>query len=424
MAGAIVPAAQTAAQLLNVASLARSLGLDQYSRRAVDYLTDQVQQTRAKRTALRKAIEAHKASHATTTKSTVGKGSYNRSMPYRRSYKKPAYKRKAKKIRKADKMIKRAKKRRNYKVLSRIPRPIGGLEERKCVRLIATENSFFHWGPPPSGGTTITNGMIIGGGGGYPQAPGPVTHAPQYKTFCLNDLGTPFDTTVNRGGGWRPHIFWDAEGGSITEQPATMGHVPGWRTWAGFYEKAEIIGAKVKVRFTNTTRDAAIQSPALVGYNMQHDRTENGDAWTVHQQLNNFGEPNNPEASRQIHTAEDLERAKIFSTRVVKPEAPGDVANFKINYSTRKSFPNVSSSSFSTSQATTTAVSGNPGPIKNKSYLTLCACPVLNAAGVQHYSIGYSIEIEFLVLYSEMQNTYKTTAQVLSGNFKAQVVPS
>ena len=84
----------------------------------------------------------------------------------------------------------------------------------------------------------------------------------------------------------------------------------------------------------------------------------------------------------------------------------------------------VPGSDYSTTQTIMTALSDDPGPVKNKTYMTLVGCPVLNASGVQHYSIGYSVEIEFLVLYSEMQDTYKTTAQILSGNFKAQVTPS
>lgn len=341
----------------------------------------------------------------------------SRTMPYKRGYKRPAYKRKARKIRKADKMIKGAKKRRNYKVLSRIPRPIGGLEPRKVVRLIATENSYMHWVKPS---TAILHGQVIAGGGQGAAAGTPVTLSPKYRTFCLNDVGTPMDSGTGRGGGWRPHFFLAGEDGDST-QPASMGHIPGWRTWAGFYKKMEVIGANVKVRFTNTTRDSGVQTPAVVGYNISSDRTELGDANTIHQQLSNFGLAGNPDSNRQINTAEDLKRAKICSLKVVKPEAPGDVAHFRIKNSTRKQFPNVAGSNFMTSQTTATDLTANPGPIKNKTYMTLVGCPEPNAAGDYNYTLAYAIEIEYLVMYSEMQDTYKTTSQVISGNYTANI---
>lgn len=228
------------------------------------------------------------------------------------------------------------------------------------------------------------------------------------------------DSGTGRGGGWRPHFFLAGEDGDST-QPASMGHIPGWRTWAGFYKKMEVIGANVKVRFTNTTRDSGVQTPAVVGYNISSDRTELGDANTIHQQLSNFGLAGNPDSNRQINTAEDLKRAKICSLKVVKPEAPGDVAHFRIKNSTRKQFPNVAGSNFMTSQTTATDLTANPGPIKNKTYMTLVGCPEPNAAGDYNYTLAYAIEIEYLVMYSEMQDTYKTTSQVISGNYTANI---
>lgn len=416
MAGAIVPLAQTGLNIANVASIANSLGLGTDARRLFDYVRNNLRQSRERYSNLRKEIQKHATASRGSARPTPARGSKSSKMP-RYTRKKPAYKRKAKKIRKADKMIKRAKKRRNYKVLSRIPRPIGGLEPRKVVRLIATENSYMHWVKPS---TAILDGQIIAGGAQGAAAGTPVTLAPKYRTFCLNDIGSPMDSGTGRGGGWRPHFFIAGEDGDST-QPASMGHIPGWRTWAGFYKKAEVIGANVKVRFTNTTRDAAIQTPAVVGYNLSSDRTENGDALTIHQQLNNFGLAGNPDSNRKINTAEDLKRAKICSLKVVKPEAPGDVAHFRVKNSTRKQFPNVSGSNFMTSQTTATDLTANPGPIKNKTYMTLVGCPEPNAAGDYNYTIAYSVEIEFLVMYSEMQDTFKTTAQVMSGNYKAEI---
>ena len=423
MAGALVQYAPALAGTAQGLALANHLGVGTDIRSAWNWIKSVSKQSRAQSAAFNKQIAAHAKAHrsnptsAPFTTGKAGRKSSSRTMP-RYGRKQPAYKRKARRIRKADKTIKRAKKRRNYKVLSRIPRPIGGLEQRKVVRLIATENSYFHWEKPS---TAILDGQLLAGGGQPGIAAGtPVTLAPQYKTFCLNDVGSPWDATTNHGGGWRPHFFDASEGGDAT-QPASMGHIPGWRTWAGFYKKMEVIGANVKVRFTNTTRDAAIQTPAVVGYNTSHDRTEAGDAYTLHQQLNSFGSEGFPDVSRCVNTAEDLKRAKICSLKVIKPEAPGDVAHFRIKNSTRKAFPNVSGSNFSTTQTSATDLTANPGPQKNRTYLTLAACPEPNASGQYNYTIAYSMEIEFLVMYSEMQDSYKTTAQVLSGNYKAEV---
>lgn len=330
-------------------------------------------------------------------------GKASGTMPkYGRSSKRFSSKRKggskARKIRRADKTLKRAKKNRNARVLMHVPRPIGGLTARKVVRLVTSDNIYMN-PKPPSG---ITDGSV--------QNTTDLT-AMVTRTFVLNDLGSPVVVGgTTQGSGWRPYRFDTNEGGSTTHD-ALDGTVPGWDTWSTFYEQAEVIGCKVRIKWHNATMPSGADSTCYVGYNQTHDRSKLGDAPKPYAALGALP------ADRQINMSEDLVRAKIFSLKNLKTESPGDNATQYCTYNVKSAFPHGATNQFETKQTLNKEINHFPGPIKNKSYLTLCAMPTANAGACM---VEARIEMEWTVLYSELKEEQKTTQQIFSSGVYAE----
>lgn len=322
--------------------------------------------------------------------------------PYaRRGTKRTRVPRKARKIRSADRTLKRAKKRRNARVLMKIPRPIGGLTARKVVRLVTSDNCFFAC-VPPSG---HTDGGAIN-----------ATQSTQYqtKTFVLNDLGAP---VVPAGGGnavgsgWRPYRFDTTEGGALTHEVGD-GFVPGWDRWTTFYNQAEVVGCKMRIKWLSVDKTAATDSSCYVGYMQTHDRTPNGDAPKPKDALKDLP------AERKINMSEDLVRAKMFSLRNLKPEAPGDTATQYCTFNVRSAFPHGATNQYSTTQTINKDINAYPGPVQNKSYVTLICIPTANL-GQCH--VEARIEMEWTVLYSELKEEQKTTQQIFSSTVYSEL---
>jgi hypothetical protein len=231
----------------------------------------------------------------------------------------------------------------------------------------------------------------------------------------MNDLGSPVVTAgTTVGSGWRPYRFDSNEGGNPdpTAHDALDGTVPGWDTWSTFYEQAEVIGCKVRIKWHNASIPTSKDTTTYVGYNVTHDRSKLGDAPKPYQALKDLP------AGRQINMSEDLVRAKLFSLKVLKTESPGDSTTQYASYNVKSAFLHGATSEFSTKQTLNKEINHFPGPIKNKSYLTLITMPTANAGTA---NVEARVEMEWTVLYSELKEAQKSTQQIFSSSVYAEV---
>lgn len=393
MPGQLVPVQHTAATLAGV------FGVNQLMQTA-ERLSNWIQSARNHPRgfpAARRYLDSLKTNR-------LGTSAPKRAMPHyghagRRSYaskRKGGYK--ARRVRKATKTLKKAKKNRNARVLMNIPRPIGGLTERKVVRLVTSDNLYMICTPP--------SGLTDGGAINSSQMTPMVT-----RTFCLNDIGAPVTVGGSTyGSGWRPYRF-DANEGGLQSHDKRDGTVPGWDTWSTFYEQAEVVGCKVRIKWHNATQPSGVDTTCYVGYNQTHDRSKLGDAPKPYAALAGL------DVDHQIKMSEDLVRAKVFSLKNLKTESPGDTATQYCTYNVKSAFPHGSTNDFQTKQTLNKEVTNMPGPLKNKSYLTLVAMPTANAGAC---TVECKIEMEWTVLYSELKFEKKTTQQIFSSTLYAE----
>lgn len=347
--------------------------------------------------AIKAASSKPSLKYSSTSNGTGKMPNYGRGFGKRRSYRKKGGS-KARKVRRADKIVKKAKKNRNARVLMRIPRPIGGLTERKVVRLVTSDNLYMICTPP--------SGLTDGGAINASQMTPMVT-----RTFCLNDLGAPVTIGgTEYGSGWRPYRFDSNEGGDQSHDKRD-GTVPGWDTWSTFYEQAEVVGCKVRIKWHNATQPSGVDTTCYVGYNQTHDRSKLGDAPKPYDALAQLP------VDHQIKMSEDLVRAKIFSLKNLKTESPGDTATQYCTFNVRSAFPHGATNDFHTKQTLNKEITNMPGPLKNKSYLTLCAMPTANAGAC---TVEAKIEMEWTVLYSELKQAKKSTQQIFSTTLYAE----
>jgi hypothetical protein len=316
----------------------------------------------------------------------------------------------AKRRRQTTKKFKKAKRTRNYKYLKKTKIPLGGLTERKVIRLIGVDCI-----PIQTASISTTSGthtdMTLDDIGDVEGGTGALTPI-QYRTFCLNDLAR-----------WRTYLYKMDE---FPTEPtdSSAGYVPGWDLWKDKYLNYEIIGANVKIQYTNNA--GVTGGNCVVGYNITHSRIKGGEIG-LDPTTKRYYDPNTLHSAltaldnaHKVNTSEDLIRSKLFTNKTIIAESPGNRAFFKTSFSTRKAYPSAGSNEFDTKAFINASMEqsiGEPhGPSRpmNRTYLTCAIAPTLSSTEIK---CEMKIEVEWIVVMSGLRQQFKTTQQHVNDSF-------
>lgn len=368
----------------------------------IDRVSPALQRYRAQQQLRRDRLAQHRETHSSNPAvKTITQSQPQSGMPHR-GYKRGrgSSKRAAKKprtYRRVNKKFKKAKKNKNYKYLSKIPIPIGGLTQRKVVRLIGVDCIHCESGQ---------SGTLVDGVGDAGSALTPIV----WRSFCLNDLFR-----------WRTYLYRPDEnpqGGTGIPSSKIPGFIPGWDLWKDRYNTYEVVGAKVKVTWTNLSNS---QTTTQCGFNITHDRRQLGagpspdpptDANLLHDRCNDLAE------GFKLLTSEDILRSKLFTmTSVTQSRATGQRRTQTTGFNSRKAYPIGSGNDYVTSAPTATVggEAAGPGRPQNRTYMTLIAAPTLSASPVE---LAVKIEVEWIVVYSDLKEQFKSTQQAVQDSFR------